>query len=270
MGNKYQKQMKHLTIIKKQGLKETDQIEEALLNRNFTISDVVSDKTDILLSLGGDGTILSSIQLIHDKDIPILGLNFGHLGFLTSELSSELDQLIDLISQEEYYLEKRNMLSVSWINNNNETQNKIALNEVVVRSLNVARITELEVLINNEFVSKYNADGVMISTPTGSTAYSLSAGGPLVEPELPVHILTPICPHSLSQRPLIFDNKKTTTINILKDDHALISLDGQSNDSISKHKSITITKSKKPIKIIRFQDETFYRLIRKKLYWGKE
>jgi NAD+ kinase len=262
--------MKNILIVRKKNIDSSKDkyIEEMLLKANFNIVDSLSETTDLILSLGGDGTILKSIQIAKDWAIPILGLNFGRLGFLASELSSEIETVINNLRENNFLIENRAMVDVSFKIDSKKLVTYTALNEVAVRSSIISRLTKLEVYIDDEFVSKYSADGIMISTPTGSTAYSLSAGGPLVEPNLNINILTPICPHSLNQRPLVFDNTKRTMIKPLDENKVLISLDGQSNYILEQGTIITINKSKNSANLVRFPGETFFHLLREKLAWG--
>jgi NAD+ kinase len=262
--------MKNITIIKRDDLIDINKVENKLKEKGINIYKNLSKKTDLLLALGGDGTMLKGIQSIFDKNIPILGLNFGRLGFLTTEISNNIDEIIENIINNNYKIEERNILEITGKKDKKIIFHNIALNEVVVRSEYVYRLTELELYLDECFISKYLADGIIISTTTGSTAYSMSAGGPIVEPDIPVHLITPICPHSLRQRPLIFKNNKKAIIKALSKDNLIVSIDGQINLNIESTTNIEIKKGKDTIKIIRFPNEKFYEVLRTKLFWGNK
>jgi len=262
--------MKNISIIKKEGIKDVSSVESVFIKHGFNISYDITDNTDLLLSLGGDGTLLRAVHMVAGKKIPILGFNFGRLGFLTSEAHKEIDKVITYLKNKKFYIEERTMLYTVGYSENKEIFSEIAMNEIVIRSSQIGRLANFEIRLDDNFVSECGADGIMVATPTGSTAYSLSAGGPIVEPEMDLHILTPICPHSLTQRPLIYNSGKVATIKLSHPDSILVSIDGQIEYKMPEHSEIKIFKSKEKAKLIRFHEEGFYNVIREKLYWGKK
>jgi len=262
--------MKRITVVKKNNIDIPSEVEETFKKNGFLLNYKINKSTELILSLGGDGTILKSVQLIKDFNIPILGLNFGRLGFLTSDFKHDLEIVILQLKNDNYRLENRCLLNISAYNKKQLLFEEIALNEVVIRSEHIYKLTELEVSLDNILVSKYIADGVIIATPTGSTAYSLSSGGPILEPDMKAFILTPICPHSLNQRPLIFNNNKKATVKTLRKDNLFVSIDGHLNHNITHTAYINIKKAKYSIKIVRFPNENFYEILREKLSWGNK
>jgi len=260
--------MKHITIFVKQGLKKISDITAEFLKYGFVISTELDSKTELLLSLGGDGTMISTIKKGVKLDIPVLGLNMGRLGFLATDIGDKLSTIVKDLAEGCFYIEERNILSIETKNKDKTIFQDTAVNELVVRSLDIARLTELEVKLNSTLVSKYIGDGLMVATPTGSTAYSLSSGGPVITPDLDSFLLTPICAHSLNQRPLVFNSDKKVSIIPKSKDKLLISLDGQTNFKLGIKEYVVAYKYPKHAKIIKFHKDEFFEILRNKLSWG--
>lgn len=261
--------MKEIALLKRWNIKNTDKFKKICHEKKIKVTNEITDKTEMLVCLGGDGTFLMGVQMAIRKSVPILGLNFGHLGFLTEDSSFDFGSILNELIEKKYEVEERATIKVIGKHNNKNVFSNIGLNEIVIRSEKAHRMCNLEVFLDGEFISKYVADGIIVSTPTGSTAYSLSAGGPLVEPALPVHILSPICPHALTQRPFVFCNQKIMQVKSSNQEKLILTIDGQINNKIPLNTLIEIRKCSKNIKIVRMLKENFYERLRTKMSWGK-
>jgi NAD+ kinase len=234
----------------------------------LTQSEVVS-KSDLLLVLGGDGTLLSAAHTLHIENVPILAINLGHLGFLTEVSLDELYSALANIFNGQYEIDERMMLSICVGQQNQDDSVSDALNEVVIRDY--ARLIELDAYIDGKFLITYNADGLIIATPSGSTGYSLSCGGTIVEPRLNAILLTPIAPHSLTIRPFIAHGDSEISV-VMRSDYSSVNLfvDGQRETlRLAPDSLIRIRKAKKTIKLIRSQHRSYYEVLREKLMLGE-
>lgn len=223
---------------------------------------------DMVIVLGGDGFMLEAARRASVEDVPILGINLGRVGYMTELELDELD-LIEQVFAGEYMIDERAMLSVEVVSRSgNKKAESYALNEAVVANGTTARIIDLELSDNGVLVSDFRADGLVIATPTGSTAYSLSAGGPIVDPKLSCFCVTPICPHSLLARPLVFpDTARLEVKNICVREKVLhLTLDGRVNYDLYYGDTAVITKSKLTTKLIRVKERSFYSKIRTKKF----
>jgi NAD+ kinase len=225
---------------------------------------------DALLTLGGDGTLLRGARLIAQHQVPILGINMGRLGFLTCCPAEQLTEAVELLSRKAYHTEARMALEATLDGSNSKPSHKwIALNDVVVHKGGVARVVSLRVGVNDEPIATYTSDGVVISTPTGSTAYSLSAGGPVVFPTLESIVITPVSPHTLAIRPLLLPASSEVTVQ--PDDgpaEILVTVDGQVGSTFASGQVLRVRRAEQGILIIRFPGSTFFATLRKKLGWG--
>jgi NAD+ kinase len=229
----------------------------------------LAEKADVLLVLGGDGTILSAARLAAERSIPILGVNMGGLGFLTEVRLDNLYPSLERVFANDFTLDERLML-VTHIHRHGETVARgIVLNDVVISKGTLARMIELQVAIGGQFVTHLRGDGLIIGTPTGSTAYSLSAGGPIMNPALQALILTPICPHTLTHRPLIVPGNVTIEVTLTsKDDGSMATLDGQVGVALTQGDTTVIQASDFRTRLIRFPESHYYEVLREKLKWG--
>lgn len=226
-------------------------------------------KVDLLLSLGGDGTLLRTARLATLKGIPILGINLGGLGFLTQVGLEELEKSLARLYQGKYGLQERMMLDCLIKRKGKKIKKLIALNDVVIGKGAYARIISLATYINNDYVITYSADGLVISTSTGSTAYSLSAGGPIVHPAIDSIILTPICPHTLSARPLIIsENDEVKVILETEEEEVMVTIDGQEGFILEAQDEVSVKRSPHQAKLITFKESNFYVILREKLRWS--
>ena len=235
----------------------------------FETSKELKDNADILLSIGGDGTLLAAITFVKNSDIPILGINTGTLGFISSVSTDQIEYAINHLLKGEYKIKKRTLLQLESLNNLFGETN-FALNEVTVLKKDTSSMIRIHAYLDDEFINTYWADGLIISSPTGSTGYSLSCGGPIVLPGTNNFIITPIAPHNLNVRPIIVSDESKITLKVSKrDEIALVALDSRSR-AIGPELELTIRKANYKVKLIQFEKQSFISTIREKLMWGKD
>ena len=223
---------------------------------------------DLVITLGGDGTILQAVRRLKGQEVPILGVNMGQLGFLTEAEADELYRALSKIREDKIKIEERMLLKGKVFHQGEKKEELFALNDLVTLRSGFSRMLRLEVYLNSDFVSNYAADGLIVSSPTGSTAYSLSAGGPMVAPEVDAFILTPICPHSLSMRPLIVPAQKILRIEVHSEAEEIVLVaDGQEKVEVFGGDSIEFVRDPHNVRFIRFKERSFYDLLRLKLNW---
>lgn len=222
---------------------------------------------DYLISIGGDGTFLETIVLVKDNDIPVLGINTGRLGFLSNVKTDEIAEAIDALINKAYDIDERSMLSIE-ANNFDFGANNYALNEITLHRTDSSTMITVHTYLDDEFLNSYWADGLIISTPTGSTAYSLSCNGPILLPDSENMIITPIAPHNLNVRPLVINDEKVLKIQIdARSENYVVALDSRSY-SLPLDATLKITKTPHTIKLIRLNNHTFLTTLRSKLMWG--
>lgn len=222
--------------------------------------------SDFIVVLGGDGTILNVARQCASFSTPILGVNLGHLGFLAEVDNENVYEAVEKIIKGEFSIDKRMMLEASVVKDNMEVVNFIALNDIVVTRGSFSRMVKLKVFVNEQYVNTYLADGIIISSPTGSTAYSLSAGGPIVYPNLELFVITPICPHTLHSRSIIVSEKDRVKLEIVGENQdVMITTDGQQGYKLDSGDNIYIRKSSKYTNLIRLKNTNFFDLLRSKL-----
>lgn len=242
-----------------------DGVSLKLFDRQNKITEADAKALNMVISLGGDGTILSTARDVAKYDLPILGINIGNLGFLSSAEFSDIKQCIEKIVNGEYEIEERMMLKCTF-NLQNCTKEQYLLNDAVISKGTLARILEYSIKIDGRYYTNFKADGIIISTPTGSTAYSLSAGGPIVYPTLDLISITPICPLSLGIRTMVLDGNSKIEIMIKKKyQEAYLTLDGQEAFEIIDENSISITKAPWKCKLIRVKGYDYFDVLRKKI-----
>jgi NAD+ kinase len=226
-------------------------------------------KADVLLVLGGDGTMLNAARLAGERGIPILGVNMGGLGFLTEVRLESLYPSLERVFANDFVLDERLMLRTHIHRPGETVAQGVVLNDVVINKGTLARMIELRIAIQGRFVTNMRGDGLIISSPTGSTAYSLSAGGPIIDPAVQSLILTPICPHTLTHRPLIVPGNTEIEVTLTsKDDGAMATLDGQVGVAIAQGDTVVIQTSEQRTRLIRFPESNYYDVLREKLKWG--
>lgn len=231
----------------------------------------LSNDFDLLFSMGGDGTILRAVTYIRDLNIPVLGINTGRLGFLATVQKNEINNAVNLLINKKYNIQERTLLQVETTPKTTEfSELNFALNEVTIARRNTTSMIGIETSLNNEHLTNYWADGLIISTPTGSTGYSLSCGGPVVLPNSKSVVITPIAPHNLNARPMIIPDETSIQLEISsREDSFLISLDSRIN-SVPLQTRINIKKAPFTIKTILLQNESFLKTLRGKLLWGED
>lgn len=225
---------------------------------------------DLLLTLGGDGTLLRGARRVARHGVPVLGVNFGHVGFLTSAPPDELEESLVRALSGEIWLDERMTLDVRAEAPDGSVRGEfLALNDAVLHKGGVARMIRLAVHADGEEVGTYSADGIILATPTGSTAYSLSAGGPIVSPSVDCIVATPICPHTLAVRPLILPASETVSVEVLTPSgELLLTIDGQEDAALLPGDRVVVRRSPMPARLVRFAGQTFFSTLRRKLRWG--
>lgn len=238
---------------------------------SFDQSDVISKSIDIMFTIGGDGTILRAITYIKNSGIPILGINTGRLGFLATVQKSEIQTAIDSLLKKEYFIQEKVLLQVSGSPKiENIEDQHFALNEISVTRKNTASMIGIETHLDNEYLTNYFADGLIVATPTGSTGYSLSCGGPVIDSRSKSLVVTPIAPHNLNARPLVISNDTEIKIKVQgRDQEFMLSLDSRLF-TIQGSTTLTISKADFTIPIISLKKRTFYETLRSKLLWGED
>ena len=227
-------------------------------------------RVDLLIVLGGDGTLLSAARLVGVLGVPILGVNLGGLGFLTATPEEDLPTAIEALLQGRYVIEERMVLSSHIRRGAARLGDALALNDVVITKGATGRIINLEVQVDGQFVTGYRGDGVIVSTPTGSTAYSLAAMGPIVFPTLDALILTPICPHTLTNRPIVLPAEGRVEVHLHADAQAVtLMVDGQVGYPLEGKDVVEVKRAESLIKLVRFPQPDYFQVLRTKLKWGE-
>ncbi len=231
----------------------------------------VGDQIDLAIVVGGDGTLLHVARLLAEQGVPAIGINLGRLGFLTDISFSDLETGIGAILNGQYAIEKRTMLQCTTFKDEQVVFTGYALNEIVLSKGNTGRVIEFEIRVNGNYVSQIRSDGLILATPTGSTAYALSAGGPIIYPDLSVICMSPICPHTLSNRPIILDENNTIEITAVetRESHANLALDGVLRYQVTGDETITISKAPKKLKLIRIEGFNHFETLYSKLGWQR-
>ena len=226
---------------------------------------------DVFLSIGGDGTILSAATFVRDSGIPILGINAGRLGFLATVPKDNIQEFLQLVIDKNYIISARTLLSLETSTKNAALEEiNFALNEITVSRKDTTAMITVETSLNGEYLNSYWADGLIIATPTGSTGYSLSCGGPVLTPDVKSLVITPIAPHNLTARPLVITDETEIELKVSgREDQYLISLDSRIT-SVDNNTVLKIKKTDFKINMIEIHDETFLKTLRKKMLWGED
>lgn len=242
-------------------------------NKHQTFSNYkdLDNSFDLMYTIGGDGTFLRAATFIRDLNIPILGINTGRLGFLATIQKEEIKASINAILNKDYIINERSLLTVTTSTPNEYIQeNNFALNEVTVARRNTTSMITVETNLDDEYLTSYWADGLIVATPTGSTGYSLSCGGPVITPQAKSLVLTPIAPHNLNARPLVIPDNTIIKLKVQsREKQALLSLDSRIFD-IDNQTEVTIQKAKYSLKTIQLSNQTFLKTLREKLLWGED
>ena len=254
-------------IFNKYGIEVTiESISGAMIGIMGMDFDNLCQKCDILVTLGGDGTLISVVRRSFKHDVPVFGVYAGNLGFLADINIEELDDFVSHLVIGEYRVDERSILEATFQENENEVV-IYAFNDIVITRPSVSNMIHIETLVDSKAFNTYYGDGVIVSTPTGSTAYNLSAGGPVLFPLTNVFALTPICPHSLTQRPVVLPGKFSIEMKTPQD-RALIIIDGQDKHELEAGKSIHIQLAQKRVKLIHREEFNYFDVLKEKLNWG--
>ncbi|MEJ6583775.1 MAG: NAD kinase [Crocinitomicaceae bacterium] len=248
-------------LVKKVGISpDTDQFESY---KDF------KSGIDMSLSIGGDGTFIQNVKFIRDSNVPVLGINTGRLGFLANISKDDIQAAMDFVNRKEFAIQKRSMVRVETERNIFGDEN-IALNEVALQKKDTSSMITVNTYLEDKYLNSYWADGLIVATPSGSTAYSLSCGGPIVTPGCQVHILTPIAPHNLNVRPMVVPDHMPIKLSIEgRSRNHLISIDGDSKN-IRQDENVIIHKADFMINVVKFEDNNFLDTIRNKMLWGSD
>ena len=243
-----------------------------LSTENKVSEDSIAAAVDLIIAVGGDGTILHAANLAQSQDTPLLGINRGKLGFLADILPNEMLTDITEVINGNYTTEPRMMLEATTIRPDGKKFLNLALNDVVIQRSDTGRMLDFNTSIANQFINSHSGDGLIIATPTGSTAYSLSCGGPIIEPTLDSYVMVPICPHTLSDRPLVLPADKAIEIQLNQkiNSKAEITIDGRKICEITPKDTITIAKAAKKTLLIHPPSYDYYEVLRSKLHWGQD
>ncbi|MGB5363799.1 MAG: NAD kinase [Aureibaculum sp.] len=231
----------------------------------------LDDSFEFMLTVGGDGTFLRAVTYIRDLNIPVIGINIGRLGFLATVQKEDISSAINLLINKEYSINERTLLTVTTNQINNDLSDiNFALNEISVSRRNTTSMISVETYLDDEYLTSYWADGLIVSTPTGSTGYSLSCGGPVIAPSTKSLVLTPIAPHNLNARPLVIPDDTTIRLKVIsREEQSLVSLDSRTT-TIDNKTELFIKKAPFTIKTIQLNQQTFLKTLREKLLWGED
>lgn len=242
---------------------------KALLNEDNSHGDqVLASQTDLVIVLGGDGTMLSAARLVELRSTPILGVNMGGLGFLTEVTVDNMYDSLQMVFSEQYFLDNRLRLQAQISHLVGAQEQCTALNDIVVSKGAIGRMIKTHIQVDKQFVTHLRGDGIIVSSPTGSTAYSMSSGGPILEPSLETLLLTPISPHTLTHRPLLVPSHVTLEITLNSEEEIRAMFDGQVEFVMNQGDSLSVSASPHRTRLIRFPDRTYYDVLRNKLKWG--
>ena len=239
-----------------------------------SVDEVSDDKlahdVDLILVLGGDGTMIATARLMGDREVPVLGVNFGGLGYLAEFRIEELYSALESILSGNYRLDQRVMLEVELLRSDQSVTSNRVLNDVVINKSALARIIEIEASLNHQFVNSFRADGLIVSTPTGSTAYNLSAGGPVIYPSMNAVVITPICPFTLSNRPIVVPDDAVIELCLkTQEEEVALTLDGQVGFPLNVEDRVVIRKSSTTFNLVQPMNRNYFDVLRDKLRWGR-
>jgi NAD+ kinase len=230
----------------------------------------LAERIDLLIVLGGDGTLISATRALGGRKVPILAVNLGGLGFLTSVTRDELYPLLESVLAGTHKTSERVMLVAETVRDGKTVERQVALNDAVINKAALARMLDFDVYVDGAQVGRYRADGLIVATPTGSTAYSLAAGGPIVHPHLDAFVITPICPHMLTNRPLVIPDTACVEIDIAAaEEPVYLTLDGQIGFKVQSRDRVVITKSTNRVIFVQSPGKTYFEVLRSKLRWGE-
>lgn len=230
----------------------------------------IPERSDLIVVLGGDGTMISTARMVGDHEVLVLGINYGSLGYLTDFRIEEMTQSVEAILRGEYDIDPRVMLSAEHWRGDEMLAKGRVLNDVVINKAALARIIQIEVSLNQLFVNSFRADGLIVATPTGSTAYNLSAGGPIIYPSMNAVVLTPICPFTLTNRPIVIPDTAMIELKLLNENEGVVlTLDGQIGHTLHSGDCVRIRKSRTTFNLVQPPNRNYFDVLRNKLQWGR-
>lgn len=246
---------------------------ELLENHGLDVypADELAQHCDLVIAIGGDGTMLMAARILCDSDTPLLGINLGHVGFLSDIPADDIEKNMDQILNGHYIEDVRFLLRGQVFRGDACICEEYAMNDVIIQKWNIARLVELETHINGSFVHRHRSDGMIVSSPTGSTAYALSGGGPVMHPSLDALVLVPICPHSLTNRPIVVDGNSCIEIVVgtKEIDQARLTVDGEARLELAPGDRVRVKKKDKKIRLIHPLEHDQFHILREKLHWSK-
>ncbi len=228
----------------------------------------IAAEAELVLVLGGDGTMLQAARLVEERSVPILGINLGGLGFLTESTVDTMYDSLDKVFAQDFHLDHRLRLQAHIRRDNGHQRQETALNDVVISKGDLGLMISTKIHVDQQFVTNLRGDGLIIASPTGSTGYSMAAGGPILNPELETVLLTPISPHTFTHRPILVPGQSSLEIQLTSNEGGTVRFDGQIRVSVGKTDTITICASPHRTRLVRFPDRTYYEILRNKLKWG--
>lgn len=247
-----------------------DSLAEQIGQINGFDEDEIPDLVDLIIVLGGDGTLISVARRVGHRDLPILGINLGRLGFLTEVTQAELPEMLDRLVTGDYQVTDRMMLDASIRRNGELVGSYTVLNDVVINKGALARIIDMATSVDGRYLSTYKADGLIVSTPTGSTGYNLAAGGPIIYPEINSLVITPICPHMLTNRPIVVWSKSIIEIEVkFENDVVFFTADGQVGRKLLPGDIVEVRRSQARTKLVTSPSKDYFEILRTKLSWGE-
>ncbi|HEY6188364.1 MAG TPA: NAD(+)/NADH kinase [Pyrinomonadaceae bacterium] len=233
-------------------------------------SERLAASVDLMVVLGGDGTMISTARMLGDSEVPVLGINYGSLGYLAEFKMEEMFPALESILEGDFRLDRRVMLAAEHFRGTTRLMHSRVLNDVVINKSALARIIEIEASLNGQFVNSFRADGLIVSTPTGSTAYNLSAGGPVIYPSMNAVVITPICPFTLSNRPIVVPDDALIELSLkTPDEEVSLTLDGQVGVRLEVGDRVLIRKSRTTFNLIQPTNRNYFEVLRDKLRWGR-
>lgn len=230
--------------------------------------EIMVDRVDLVAVFGGDGTLLYAARLVAGSEKPIMGVNLGALGFLTEVRLEEMWPALEAVLSGNYLLDARMLLDVEVLRRGTSPVRYLALNDGVINRGTLARIIDLEISVDSEKVTRTRADGLIVATPTGSTAYSLAAGGPILHPGMNALIITPICPHTLTNRPVVIPAGATVGVSLRHGTEVMLTIDGQVGTALEQDDTVVFRKAANSLRLVRVAGSSFFRLLREKLKWS--
>lgn len=241
-------------------------------NTRQLADDLLLDGADLLIAVGGDGTMLHAARHAAERGVPLLGINRGRLGFLADVSPEQMQESVDRVLAGQFRSERRMLLRAEILSGDKTKSNGLAMNDIVLKNRETGRMLEFQTIVDGQYVNTHGGDGFIAATPTGSTAYALSCGGPIIEPSMNAIVLAPICPHTLSDRPIVISSQTTTEVMLTQDDgtRGEVSADGEFVGELAAGERLSIVAAQQKIELIHPHGYDYFGTLRSKLYWGRD